>query len=129
LAAAEARQELLRRAAERLGAPVEALAVERGVVSAGDRSVTYGELVGDRPFEIAFTGTAKPKSPANYRIIGQPAARKDLAAKVAGTHGYVQHVRLPGMLHARVVRPRGQGAYGSPPRTLAVDEASIAGIT
>lgn len=47
LAAAEARQELLRRAAQRLGAPVEALTVERGVVSAGDRSVTYGELVGD----------------------------------------------------------------------------------
>jgi nicotinate dehydrogenase subunit B len=128
LAAAEARQELLRRAAERLGAPVATLTVERGVVSAGERSVTYGELVGDRPFEIAFTGTAKPKAAADYRIIGTRAPRKDLVGKVAGTHSYAQHVRLPGMLHARVLRPRGQGAYGSPPRLLAVDAASIAGI-
>lgn len=128
LAAAEARQELLRRAAQRLGAPVEALTVERGVVSAGDRSVTYGELVGDQPFEIAFTGTAKPKAPSNYRVIGQRAPRRDVAAKVAGTHEYVQHPRLPAMLHARVLRPRGQGAYGSPPRVLSLDENSIAGI-
>src|SRR5690606_32158415 len=85
LAAAAARQALLRRAAERLRAAVETLTVERGVVSAGGRSVAYGELVGDRPFEIAFTGTAKPKPAADYRIIGKPEARRDLAGKVAGT--------------------------------------------
>jgi nicotinate dehydrogenase subunit B len=128
LAAAEARQELLRLAAERLGVPVAALTVERGVVSGAGRSVTYGELVGDRPFEIAFTGEATPKPPSQYKLIGQPVARTDLAAKVAGTHAYVQHVRLPGMLHARIVRPRGQGAYGRPPKLVSVDEASIADI-
>ena len=129
-AAAEARLELMKRAALALGAPLEAFSVERGVVSAPGvaRTVTYGELVGDRPFEIAFTGTATPKPPAQYRIVGQPIVRQDMAAKVAGTHRYVQHVRLPGMLHARIVRPRGQGAFGAPPRIASVDEASIAGI-
>jgi nicotinate dehydrogenase subunit B len=129
LAAAEARRELLRLAAERLGAPAATLTVERGVVSLpSGRSVTYGELVGDRPFEIPFTGEAAPKPPSQYKLIGQPVARKDLAAKVAGTHGYVQHVRLPGMLHARIVRPRGQGAYGRPPRLVQVNQASVADI-
>ena len=51
-----------------------------------------------------------------------------MAGKAAGTHEYVQHLRLPGMLHARVIRPRGQGAYNAPPKLLVVDEGSIAGI-
>ena len=129
-AAAEARLELMKRAALTLGAPVEALTVERGVVSAPGvaRTVTYGELVGDRPFEIAFTGTARPKPAAQYKIVGQPVVRADMAAKVAGTHRYVQHLRLPGMLHARILRPRGQGAFGAPPKIASVDESSIAGI-
>lgn len=130
-AAAEARLELLKRAALHLEAPIEALAVERGVVSlAGSpgRSVTYGELVGDTPFGIPFSGNAKPKDPSRYRIVGQGVARRDLADKVSGTHEYIQHLRLSGMLHARVVRPRGQGAYGSPPKLLRVNESSIADI-
>lgn len=127
-AAAEARLELLKRASDRLGAPIDLLRVERGVVFAGPRSVTYGELVGDELFEVAFTGNAQPKPPGAYRIVGQPAARRDLAEKVMGTHAYVQHIRLPGMLHARIIRPRGQGAYGSPPRLMSVDESSIAAI-
>lgn len=127
-AAAEARMELMRRASRHLGAPIELLNVERGVVYAGPRSVTYGELVGDQRFEIAFTGNAQPKPSGLYRIVGQPAVRKDLAEKVMGTHSYVQHVRLPGMLHARIIRPRGQGAYGAPPKLLDVDTQSGTGI-
>jgi len=130
-AAAEARAELLRRASIRLGTPVELLDVERGVVSVSGlsgKSVTYGELIGDEPFEMAFTGKAKPKDPSQYKIIGQPAERKDIPAKVMGGYAYVQHVRLPGMLHARIVRPRGQGASGSPPKVASVDETSIASV-
>ena len=48
--------------------------------------------------------------------------------KVSGTHVYMQHVRVPGMLHGRVVRPRGQRAYGAARRSSSVDEASIRGI-
>jgi nicotinate dehydrogenase subunit B len=129
-AAAEARQALLRLASERLGAPVEELSVRAGVVTAAGREgqVTYGELVGDRLFEVPFTGTAPVKSPADYRLVGSRAQRKDLPAKVAGTYTYIQHLRLPGMLHGRVVRPRGQPAYGVGARVLGVNEASIAHI-
>ncbi|MBN1240252.1 MAG: xanthine dehydrogenase family protein molybdopterin-binding subunit [Gammaproteobacteria bacterium] len=129
-AAAEARQALLVLASERLGAPVERLRVENGVVTAADGGgkVTYGELVGDELFEVPFTGSAPVKSPADYKLVGARPARKDLPAKVAGTYTYIQQLRLPGMLHGRVVRPRGQRAYGAGARVVAVDEASIAGI-
>jgi nicotinate dehydrogenase subunit B len=129
-AAAEARQALLKLAAERLGAPVASLEVAAGVVTAAgtSRRVTYGELVGEKLFEIPFTGNAPVKTPADYKLVGKPAARKDLRAKVAGTHSYVQHQRLPGMLHGRVVRPRGQRAYGAGAKVVSIDESSIRGI-
>jgi CO/xanthine dehydrogenase Mo-binding subunit len=128
-AAAEARQALLKLASERLGVPVEQLGVAAGVVSAPRMgSVTYGELVGGKLFEIPFTGSAPVKSAADYKIVGVRTPRKDLAAKVTGTYKYVQHQRLPGMLHGRVVRPHGQRAYGVGAKVLAVDEKSIASI-
>ncbi len=128
LAAAEARAALLQRASARLAAPVEQLQVERGrvsVIGSATRSVSYGELIGDQPFQLAFSGTAKPKPVESYRLVGKPLPRRDLAAKVTGQHAYIQHLRLPGMLHARVVRPRGQGAYGAGARIVSVDERSI----
>ena len=76
-------------------------------------TVAYGELVGDKPFHLAFTGSAPVKSPANYKVVGTPVPRNDLPDKVSGKYVYMQHVRVPGMLHGRVVRPRGQGAYGA----------------
>jgi nicotinate dehydrogenase subunit B len=129
-AAAEARQALLKLAAERLGVPVAQLRVAAGVVTAAGtaRRITYGELVGDRLFEIPFTGSAPVKSPADYKIVGVPAPRKDLPAKVKGTYSYMQHQRLPGMLHGRVVRPRGQRAYGVGAKVFGIDESSIRGI-
>ncbi len=129
-AAAEARQALLKLAAERLGVPAAQLTVAGGIVTASgtDRSVTYGELVGGKLFEVPFTGDAPVKAPADYKIVGARAVRKDLPAKVAGTYAYVQHMRLPGMLHGRVVRPRGQRAYGAGAKVLALDEASIKAI-
>ncbi len=129
-AAAEARQALLRLAAEHLGAPAGELSVANGVVTAAGSSaqVTYGELIGDRLFDIPFTGNAPIKSPADYRLVGSRAQRKDSPAKVAGTYSYIQHQRLPGMLHGRIVRPRGQPAYGAGAPVLSVNEASIAHI-
>src|ERR1700733_12269281 len=67
-AAAEARQALLQMASKKLEAPVDPLMVAKGVVSAEGRSVSYGELVGDRPFHLAFTGSAPIKTPAEYKI-------------------------------------------------------------
>jgi len=127
-AAAEARQALLRLASKKLDASVDRLAVVKGVVSAGGRSVTYGELVGDQPFHLAFTGSAPVKMPAEYKIVATAFPRNDLPDKVSGKYVYMQHVRVPGMLHGRVVRPRGQGAYGAGAKVLALDESSIRNI-
>ena len=129
-AAAEARRALLGMAASRLDVPAASLRVSKGVVSAADgtKRVAYGELVGDRRFDLRFSDAAPVKTPGEYRIVGARVARRDLPDKVAGKHVYMQHVRVDGMLHGRVVRPRGQRAYGAGARLVRVDESSIRGI-
>jgi CO/xanthine dehydrogenase Mo-binding subunit len=130
-AAAEARLALLQLASKKLDAPVERLTVSKGMVSvegSAGKSITYGELVGDKPFGIPLTGTAPVKPPSQYKVSTKSVARKDIPGKVSGKYVYLQHVRLPGMLHARVVRPQGQGAYGDGAKVLSIDESSIAGI-
>jgi nicotinate dehydrogenase subunit B len=130
-AAAEARQALLKMASEKLDAPLERLQVSEGVVTvAGNpkKSVTYGELVGDKPFNLPYTGTAPLKPVSDYKVVGRRIPRIDIPVKAAGKYIHVQHVRVPGMLHGRVVRPRGQGAYQDGARVLSIDETSIADI-
>jgi nicotinate dehydrogenase subunit B len=130
-AAAHARAVLLARAAVRLEAPVGKLAVERGVVRFTDkprRKVTYGELIGGERFSLAMTGTPVLKPASAYRLVANRVPRGDLVSRVNATHKFIQHHRLPGMLHARIVRPRGQSAYGSGARVVAVDDASVAEI-
>ena len=131
-AAAEARLALLTLAAARLATPMDQLEVSRGVVfvkgDQGRRTVTYGELIGDRRFELKVSGKAPTKSPRAYRLVGSKAERRDLPAKIKGQHPYIQHERLDGMIHARVVRPRGQPAYGAGAKVISVDEGSIAAI-
>ena len=130
-AAAEARQALLQLASKRLEVPVERLAVAKGIVSvtgSPNRTVTYGELLGGKRFDVSFTGTAPTKPVSQYKVVGTGATRKDIADKVRGKHVYMQHVRVPGMLHGRVVRPRGQGAYGAGAKVLSIDEPSIRNI-
>ena len=130
-AAAEARRALLRLAAAKLGVPAEQLRVSRGIVSvAGEpqRAVSYGALIGDRRFDVKLTDNAPQKPVADYSLVGTRVARVDVPDKVAGTYTYMQHMRLPDMLHGRIVRPRGQGAYGAGAKIAAVDPASIADI-
>jgi nicotinate dehydrogenase subunit B len=127
-AAAEARQALLKLASEKLQTPVERLTVSHGVVSVKDspgESVRYGDLVGGKRFNLAFTGTAPMKKPSEYKIVATAVPRRDTPDKVSGKYVYMQHVRVPGMLHGRVVRPRGQRAYGAGAKVLSVDESSI----
>jgi len=130
-AAAEARQALLGLASKKLNAPVEQLTVSRGIVSvkgAASNVASYGELVGDKPFNLAFTGTAPQKPVADYQLVGKSPVRNDIPEKVSGKYIYLQHVRLPGMVHGRVVRPRGQGVYGAGAKVTSLDESSIAAI-
>jgi nicotinate dehydrogenase subunit B len=130
-AAAEARQALLALASNRLGVQSGSLTVAKGVVSIDGhptRSVKYGDLLGDKPFKIKFTGTAPQKPIGRYKLVGTRVPRVDIPDKAAGTYQHMQHVRLPGMLHGRVVRPRGQRAYGAGAKPGQIDESSIKDI-
>jgi nicotinate dehydrogenase subunit B len=130
-AAAEARQALLALASTRLGVQAGSLTVAKGVVSIDGhptQSLTYGELLGDKPFNIKFTGTAPQKPINRYKLVGTRVPRVDIADKASGKYVHMQHVRVPDMLHGRVVRPRGQRAYGAGAKPLSIDESSIASI-
>ncbi|HEY6258025.1 MAG TPA: molybdopterin cofactor-binding domain-containing protein [Xanthobacteraceae bacterium] len=130
-AAAEARAALLRLASARLDAPPAALTVAKGVVAvAGEpsRSVKYGDLLGDKRFDLKLTGSAPQKPVSQYTLVGARVPRRDIPDKVAARYTHMQHVRVANMLHGRIVRPRGQGAYGSGARAVSIDESSIKDI-
>jgi nicotinate dehydrogenase subunit B len=129
MAAAEARQALLALAAQRFGVAPSELNARSGVISTREstpRRVTYGELLAGKRFDLPVSGDAPLKKPSEYRVVGQRLPRLDIPAKAAGTYEFMPYVKLPGMLHGRVVRPAGQG--GVPPRVKSIDESSIAGI-
>ena len=136
--AAEARLLLLERAASVLNVPPERLTVADGIVrSQGDpsKAVSYAELLGGGAFsaklewngktgnELSVKGRAKTKRPSEFKIIGRSIPRKDLPLKVFGKLDMAADVRLPGMLHARTIRPEIAGAV-----PVAVDESSITHI-
>jgi CO/xanthine dehydrogenase Mo-binding subunit len=138
-AAASARAALLNLASRRLGVPAAALQVKDGVVSIKadpSKSVSYGELaagpglaggetlkVSGAGFALNVEGTTKPKDPSVYTVVGTSVPRIDQAPKILGQYQYITDVRVPGMLHGRVVRPAGVGA-----KFVSVDESSVAGI-
>jgi CO/xanthine dehydrogenase Mo-binding subunit len=111
LAGAQVRAILLELAAKRLGADAAALSVTEGVVVAPDgRKLSYAELAAAADLHREATGQARPKPASAHRIVGKPIARRDIPAKISGGVAYVQDLRLPGMLHGRIVRPPGYGA-------------------
>ena len=125
-AAADARYTLRLLASVRLSTSVDQLVTRDGVVSVADdpgRRVTYGELVGGRRFSRPVTRDFQTKPRATYRVVGTPVRRLDIPAKVMGAAVFVHDVRVPGMLHGRVIRPRTVGA-----RVGAVDEDSVRGV-
>jgi CO/xanthine dehydrogenase Mo-binding subunit len=138
-AAAQARQTLLGLAATQLGVDVSQLSVRDGVVSGGGKTVSYGQLIGDKRFNVtmgvtgtsagfadpgfpypAYSGattsvnvvpTAPLKDPATYKIVGTSVPRVDIPDKVTGKYTYTQNIKLPGMVHARMVMPPFVAAY------------------
>ena len=129
--AAEARRVLLEMASARLGVPVSELSVRDGVVSVTadpSRRVTYGQLVGGRRFNVALTGgtateasgTARIKNVQDLKLSGQSLPRYDIPPKVDGSLRWAVDVKLPGMVHARNVKPPFAGAT-----LAAVDESSV----
>ena len=120
-AAASARKILVDRAAQRLGVPVADLIVEDGVVRVKTNpalAVRYNELLGDG-WQMQVDPKAEVKKAPQYKVIGRSIPRVDIPAKVTGEFEYVHDVRLPGMLHARVVRPDDIGA-----KVLSVDDSA-----
>jgi CO/xanthine dehydrogenase Mo-binding subunit len=121
-AAAEGRAALLSLASARLGVAEAGLRVREGVVYvANDESkrVSYGELIGGRTFDVKVSAKPKFKDPRDYRVMGQPVPRLDIPPKVMGEYRYIADFSMPGMLHARVVRPPEAGAT-----VVAVDESA-----
>jgi nicotinate dehydrogenase subunit B len=110
-AAAQARALLVAEAARRLNLPAENLRTANGaVISPDGRRLSYGDLVAGDMLHVQAQPTSKLKDPAKYEVMGQPLPRVDIPAKVTGGAAYVQDMRLPGMVHARIVRPPSYGA-------------------
>jgi CO/xanthine dehydrogenase Mo-binding subunit len=134
-AAAEARLVLLEMASPILNSPIENLTVNNGVISVNgnqSRSVSYGELIGNKMFNVplewngkygnslGLNSRAKVKDPSEYKVVGKSVPRKDLAGKIIPTTEFVVHVKVPDMLHGRTIRPTAAGA-----RISSVDRSSI----
>jgi nicotinate dehydrogenase subunit B len=131
-AAAQARHFLLARAAEKLELAASELTIEDGLIRGGNnRSVSYGELIAGEAIRLEFADDVPVKAVDAYTIVGQSVPRVDLPAKATGELVYVHDVRMPGMLHGRVVRPPYAGVDAGDfvgTSLLAVDESSVRDI-
>ncbi|HEY0567986.1 MAG TPA: molybdopterin cofactor-binding domain-containing protein, partial [Xanthobacteraceae bacterium] len=128
VAAAEARRVLVEMAAEKFGVPVDRITVLDGIcrVDGGNddqaRTVSYADLIGGKYFNTQLEwnkqignalyapGKAKPKDPKDHKIVGKPLPREDIAPKVFGSEDFVTDIKVPGMLHGRMIRPPVAGA-------------------
>jgi nicotinate dehydrogenase subunit B len=128
-AAAQARRFLVARAAEQLELSIADLVIEDGLIRGKEnRSVSYGELIAGETIQLELADDVPVKSADAYTIVGQSIPRVDLPAKATGELVYVHDMRVPGMLHGRVVRPPYAGVdvgdfIGN--SLIAVDEASV----
>ncbi|MCL4395230.1 MAG: molybdopterin-dependent oxidoreductase [Chloroflexi bacterium] len=127
-ASAQARGALLEMASERLDAALDELETRDGVISDRHhpfRTVSYAELIGGKRFDRTLTGQAPVKPSTQYRVIGKPVPRIELPLKFSGTPSFVHDVRMPGMLHGRVVRPPSPGAQLTALHENSIDGAQV----
>jgi CO/xanthine dehydrogenase Mo-binding subunit len=126
LAAATARETLVRLAAARLNAPTQDLIAREGAISVKatpSRRVSYASLVGGQKFDVQLNPKASRIHPRDWTVLGTPVPRVDMRAMATGEFEFVHNVRVPGMLHGRVVRPPTPGAT-----VMGVDESSVRGM-
>jgi len=120
-AAGQVRGRLQALAAARLQAPAAGLALKDGVfIAPGGGRASFGELVTGQELHVRATPAAAPPAPGPRTAIGRSLPRVDIPAKVTGGAAYVQDLRLPGMVHARVVRPPSRSAM-----LIEVDAAAV----
>jgi len=123
-ALATARETLLAMAAKQFNTTTDQLVIKAGVISMKStpaNSVSYGKLIGGKKFSLATNAKATPVDPKNYTVLGTSVPRYDIPQKTTGEYIYVQNVRLPGMLHGKVVRPPFIDA-----QVVSVNNASVA---
>src|SRR5579863_2553128 len=123
-AAAYTYQALLDLASERLAVPKDKLSVKDGIVSGGAKSISYGDLIKDQQlkltipvtgdltsiFGLTIEGNPPMKPVSEYTVIGKSFKNSIISSKVAAKETWATDVRLPGMLHARVVHPKTLGS-------------------
>jgi len=123
-AAAYTYQALLDLASERLGVPKTNLTVKDGIVSGGGKNISYGDLIKDQQLKLTIPvrgdltgitgltieGNPPMKAVSDYTVIGKSFPNSVIASKVAAKEQWATDVRLPGMLHARVVHPKTLGS-------------------
>jgi len=125
-AAATAREALMRLASEKFGVPVESLVLSDGLISVKNDpagKLSYGEILRGRRFNLTLDPKARRKDPREWTVLGKPVPRPDLPEIVTGKFEFVHNVRVPGMLHGRVVRPPAVEST-----VISVDESSVKGM-
>jgi nicotinate dehydrogenase subunit B len=123
-AAATAREALVSMAAKQLNQPADQLTVTEGAITdKSGRRVTFAQLIGSKRFNVSLNPAAKRRSRDQWRVLGKPVPSLDRPALMTGQFEFVHNVRVPGMLHGRVVRPPEVGAPVS-----SVDQSSVQGM-
>jgi CO/xanthine dehydrogenase Mo-binding subunit len=133
--AAYTHQALVALASKQLGVPAASLSVDDGVVSGGGKTISYGQLVKDQKLDLKIPIEGKPakmdnkadagiegldgwtvkgdaplKPVSQYKVVGTSFPMPGIPDKVTGKTQWSCDVRLPGMLHARMVRPASLGS-------------------
>jgi len=124
MAAAYVHQALLELASKQIGIAKDQLSVKDGIVSGGGKSVSYGDLVkgqklsltipvkGDvhSMFGLTVDGNPPLKPVSQYSVVGKSFPNSVIVSKVTAKEQWVTDVRLPEMLHARVIHPKTLGS-------------------
>ncbi len=125
-AAAHARHVMLGMAARKFKVPLGELNVQSGVISVignPQQKVSYSELMGGKKFKLEVPESVPVKDSLSYTVVGKSTPREDIPRKVSGQPAFIQDLRVPGMLHARLVRPPSVGA-----ELISIDENSVAEV-
>ena len=120
-AAATAREALLGMASRRLRVPLNQLTIAAGVITApAGKRISYAQLIGGKRFNLKLNSSARRRLPTQWTVLGKPVPSLDMSSLATGRFEFVHNVRVPGMLHGRVVRPPAIGST-----VISVDEASV----